>query len=246
VSHTLIPYQRPITLRADVWEHFPELARLPDGVGGEPQSRRMEVSPVDLGTVTDLQRLHAALVVFPAHDDAGPTTTAPVDTAAEVVERLAACCYDLERLGRAGFECLVGLASVGGAVELRYRSLDEAVERVESTLPLVPSGATGTPGVPVVERVGPLGGDEPEPGLLRRAGDAAGWGFADGSAVVFHPAALTMSRLDLAGLRLWAWLDTPRTLEEVLEMAEATSPAAVQQLTQWLERLERGKLVVRG
>lgn len=246
-GHHLIPYPRPITLREPVWMHFPELALSRDTPGSDTQNERIEVSPNDLGRVTPAAQLTAVAIVFPTyiHPDGDDEQQKPglhaVPTAAEVVERLAACCYDLERLGHAGLATLAHLATRGAVWDLPFSDLGTAVGLVgtawEQAAVASPIGVRRVVGTATRTML---------PGELRCAPDAEAWVFADDSVVVFRPSALTLSRLDGAGFALWEALGEPLTSRALAERMGAEKPASLASLDQWLAVMVEARLVERG
>lgn len=239
-SGLLTPYARPITLRATVWHHFPALPTPPDGVGGDEHSRRMEVAPTDLGEVVG-GAVRPAAVVFPVYVEDGPVGAVPAGSAAEVVQRLASCCYDLERTGHDGMHALVRLAALGAAWELRYRELAAGVAEFERLWTSPGTAALDVQHLPPDASPAPLA-----PGHVRRSPDAAAWLFSDGSALAFHPTRLRLSVLDAGGVALWAALAEPLSPDRLATAVGAASRDAAASVARWVDAMADAGLVERA
>lgn len=232
----LVPYPRPITLRRPVWPMFSAVAEVPEPRPDDVEWARVEVSPVALGRV-HRGPLRVAVLVVPTFEAGAGLEVVRAASAAEVVQWLASCCYDLDRLGLAGFELLVGLAARCPAWQMRIGASAPAVAAVADVL----GAAAGVPAL-AVRPIAPSGsGPDAPPGTLRRLPSAHAWRFGDGSAVVFDPPTRKITWLDESGADLWEDLAEPIRAEAL----RAEDPAVAARLESWLQVMVSTGLVER-
>lgn len=235
----LLAYPRPITMRRVVWPLFTAVAEVPRQQPDDLDDARVEVSPAAFGSV-HRGPLHPIAVVVPTFDVGAATELTRFASAAEVVEHLASCCYDLERLGLAGMELLVSVASACPAWHLRYAGLDEAAQRVAE---LYQAAVVCEPCA--VRHVPPTSDRSPLVGAsVRRGSTAHAWAFADGSTVVYDPPTRKITRLDAAGTAVWDLLHDAHGVEEVVEMFRGDSDAAEYGIRAWLHTMLSTGLLV--
>ena len=234
----LIPHPRPLTLRESSWAMFAGVLGIPTAPSPPPGGGRVEVPPQALGPLYCGGPLEASTVVFPRFLG-GAAVLERVPSKAETVALLAACCFDLERLGAGGVETLVKLADRCGAWRLDFGDLGEAAHRVaeafDEPAPAVGVAARHLPPVPLSRLPA---------GTLARAPQAHAWAFGDGSTVVYHPPTLTLARLDAAGTALWEALGEPCPAEELRRPQPAGAPAATRLV--WLDILVGAGLLAVG
>ena len=233
------PYPRPLTLRAGTWASFPELGPYPQVPPESAGNARIEVSPVDLGAVASGTPVEVVAIVAPRFIADEPVGVRAIATAAETMELLTSCCYDLERLRATGAQVLVDLAGRGTAWQLDYCDLDDAVHSFDELI----ASAQFRPALGV-DHVPPQPYAQPAPpGSLRRAPDAHAWSFSDGSAVVFGPTILQLSRLDHPGFELWDELATPQDLDSLSAAVGAHAVGARESLSKWIDMMIQVGLV---
>ncbi len=234
----LLAYPRPITVRRHVWPLFADVDEVPEQHSDDLEWSRVEVSPAVFGPIHRDGPLRATAVVFPEYRAPGETTLTKVDNAAEVVERLASCCYDLDRLGLPGFELLVDMAASCPAWHLKYGDLTAA-----ATL----FGEACATAALSVRHITPTDDSSPTPvASVRRTPTAHAWAFGDGSTVVFDPPTRKITRLDPAGTEVWDLLSQPIEVTHLLELASHHDEAAVAGLRSWLQVMVSTGLVSAG
>ena len=235
----LFAYPRPLTVRRVVWPLFADVAEVPSQQPDDLDDARVEVSPAAFGAVHGGPSRPIAVVV-PRFDAGAVTELTRFASAAEVVEHLASCCYDLERLGLPGMELLVSIAANCPAWHLRYAGLDEAAQCVSE---LYSAATTCEPYQ--VRHIAPTSDKSPlGDGMVRRGRTAHAWAFADGSTVVYDPPTRTITRLDAAGTALWDALHDAHAAEEVVESLRGDSDAAEYGIRSWLHTMLVAGLLV--
>lgn len=222
------PYPRPITLRSGTWPSFPELELSPPPSRDPTTDLRAEVSPLDLGDVAT-GTFDIAAIVFPRYDADQRHGLEPVGSTAETVERLSACCYDLERLGVVGMEVLVDLAAHTAVWNLTYRDLNEAV--IDAASAFASPSIASPNGVRHVHASPAQSGSRE---ALRRPADAHGWQFDDNSAIVFVPSSLRLVQVEASGFALWERLAAPESVPMILARLAPGSEAGRAALQSWL------------
>lgn len=236
----ILPFARPVTLRRQVWPLFAGVTGVPPQDPGDAEWRRVEVSPYDLGAVHADGPLVPAVIVVPGFEVGATTTSRPVPVVADVVERLALSCHDVDRLGMAGFELLVELARRCAAHELVYGDLDDAHREVVRVLAESPAHAPPS----VHHHSTPRSAVAADVGVVVRAPDTHAFVFGDGSSTLYQPATRRITRLDGAGLARWEQLASPCALTDLL--ASEPTEAARDGLARWVEALVANGFLVIG
>lgn len=242
VDGAVVAYPRPITVRRPVWSLFPTIADVPvahpDGVVGP----RVEVSPAAFGAVHRGPAPRPAVVVFPSFVADVVATAVRIDCAAQVVELLTSCCYDLERLGLPGFELLVDLAARCPAWQLEFSDLVGAVSTVAG---LFDMARVETP--QAARHIAP---PSRHPALVdgevRCASTAHAWAFDDGFAVVYDPTSLRIAQLDAAGTEVWELLRDAHDTELLVARLSGADANAEHGIRSWLLAMEAALLLERG
>jgi hypothetical protein len=227
-----LAYPRPITLRRSVWPLFAGVSGVPRPDAADGDGARVEVAPLDLGTVHPGGPLEIGAIIAPQYSaTADAELTHPI-TAAETVELLATNCWDLERLGLTGFDVLVRLAARHPARRLQFGSLPAAVAILDRELASPPAAALSVRHIPptVIDHV-------PAPDSVRRSPHAHAWAFADGSTIVYRPEHLRVTRLDAAGTLVWELLEEDHDVDRLVDDVAHGDAAATTSLRAWLERL---------
>jgi len=234
----LLAYPRPITIRRSVWPLFAAVDEVPSPRRDDLENARAEVSPAAFGSV-HLGPSWPVAVVVPLHDAGGEKMLTRFESTAEVVEYLASCCYDLERLGVSGMEVLVDMAGKCPAWRLHYDELDDAVARVDELF----QAAVKSEPLPV-RHIRPTTDRSPlSGGMVRRVHSAHAWAFGDGSTVVYDPPTGKITRLDAAGTTVWELLHDAHGLADLVELFQGETDEAEYGIRNWLHTMVTAGLV---
>jgi HprK-related kinase A len=131
----LLPYPKPITLKAGSFAALPELAPLANGPfgSGSPAAREWQV-PVGEGTALRVGApCEAAFVVVPRYEPGGTTTLSPLSET-EAFFTLALNAVNLTRHQTEGTEALGQLAAHCDCFRLSFSDLEEACRLVVDVL----------------------------------------------------------------------------------------------------------------